>query len=206
MQRDMRQLIGCFQNDVSIHPLDMDEEKKLIQSGIDNPRRVKGLVGVTLSFSSHRLDGIGFRNESKGVEFYSRELGSPLTIGKKDIVRIAAHEGMSDGCHVFNDMLDYITFSTSASRLLFSFNRDYDCLILNHAKNFNHLVSMTDIYGTVVSFMPNNDYGRTLSKTLGSRCKSRFYDISLYYKGYVTFRDMVRMVSHGTTYNNFILQ
>lgn len=197
MTKDLHTLLTRHKYSVQMHMLEEPMKKWLMQCGIYHPNGVKALRGVTVSIKSGNVkyEGLGFTNVNNGVEFYIAGMDKPLTYGRRGVTRILYAHNQGYGCYVFNDIIDYIVFVTAVPFMPFSFEEDYDFLILNNPGNYIYLAPLLDFYTYVGTFMPNNTYGCTLTQTLRSRCKERLIDYSFFYRGYEHFRDLAYKVT-----------
>ncbi|MDD6552105.1 MAG: hypothetical protein PUF37_00760 [Prevotellaceae bacterium] len=134
--------------------------------------------------------GIGIVNHRGGYEFYQRGAARPVTLYKDDILFFPFREGSrSSCCCVFADFLDYLAYKACLDAGE-KFTEDCDCIIVNAPRNFRKAMVWSDVYSDIHLFFPNNQYGRTMTKTMVARNPRHARDYSLRYRGYGSFREL----------------
>lgn len=173
-----------------------EEAAFLSRYGVDHPDRIGLLSGISFTIGGKSFHGIGFDNVNGGMEFYGSALSSiPVTISNygESFVPYALRKP-TDACYVFCDFLDYLAFLGFGSGDTLGLRQDVDCVIMNSPLNYLRMSVRTDEYESIYMFMPNNNYGRTVTKTMLMRNREHVVDMSSFYKSYKYFRDMALSV------------
>lgn len=188
-------LLSNFAGNVSRRQLNSKEIERVSSFGIRHPGGIAELCGVTIALADHEYGGLGFRNITGGIEYYCPALSkSPITLESYGISFIPYGNEPLHTCYVFPDFLDYLAYLGYDDGIVFKLARNVDVIVANAPANFLPMIVKTDEYDTICLFMSNDDYGKTVVKTMCRRNPGHVIDMSPFYKGYLHFRDLMRSV------------
>lgn len=128
---------------------------------------------VRYKMNNKRYFGIGFFNDSKGIEI--RNLYSKICLGKKDITLIQNENNSNKEIVIFEGFFDYLTF-----RNLEKENSNSDYLILNSTAMFFKVEEMLNEYDKIYLFLDNDANGKLVTSKIQNQYKN-VEDCSLIY-------------------------
>lgn len=179
-----------FSGDVHVSTLSQRDLRRLRKEGLCYKSVPACLYRVFVNHLGEMRTGIGIINHRGGYEFYQRGSARPVTLFKDDILFFPLKDGRrSTCCCVFADFLDYLAY-TACLEAGEKFTSDCDCIIVNTPKNFRKAIVWSDVYSDIHLLFPNNQYGRTMAKTMLTRNPRHAKDYSIRYRGYHSFREL----------------
>lgn len=136
---------------------------------------------VRYKMNNKRYFGIGFFNDSKGIEI--RNLYSKICLGKKDITLIQNENNSNKEIVIFEGFFDYLTF-----RNLEKENSNSDYLILNSTAMFFKVEEMLNEYDKIYLFLDNDANGKLVTSKIQNQYKN-VEDCSFIYNGFKDFNE-----------------
>ena len=140
------------------------------------------LKEVRYKMNDKRYFGIGFFNDSKGLEI--RNLYSKICLGKKDITLIQNENNPNKEIAIFEGFFDYLTYKNLEK----SDSPASDFLVLNSTAMFFKAEEMLKKYDKIYLFLDNDSNGM-FTKTKIQNQYNNVEDCSFIYNGFKDFNE-----------------
>lgn len=171
MKREKKDLHLEYVDYICFGSLSKDDRDLLAEKGFTPSSLPFSIYSIDLSNLGRLRHGIGMRNESGGVEFFSYGLTShPVTIHDRGITIVKCNNRLkSHECCAFANFLDYMSYVSLHGRKRSTLPKNQDCIILNHPNNCMYFIMECEFYDKINLFLPNSIAGRTLAQTIVGR-------------------------------------
>ena len=150
------------------------------------PEPLYGIIKtMVIKYYNVYIQGITIPNDNGGMEFYApSHFDKPITLFHDYTTTITYHrKKRSDSCCLFANMIDYFAYKTMQHKKQHSDVLPFrcDCVIMNKPINFLNATIEVEGYNHVYSFLPLDDVGISMYKTLQERNPSIIEDMSPLY-------------------------
>lgn len=138
--------------------------------------------------------GYGIKNDSGGIEFINANgMKEPITLHSHGYILVTGKNNHDKKeCCLFFSFPDYLAFLYLKENHLLRLPEECDYYIMSSEKNYIPVVIETDEYDKIYMFFPNNDFGRTIGKTIYERNRKHVKDMNIIYKGNDSLHDFVK--------------
>lgn len=138
--------------------------------------------------------GYGIKNGNGGIEFINmKDVKEPITLQNHGYIVISDMKKKEPKeCCIFFSFTDYLAFLSLREHHLLRLPEGCDYYIMSSEKNYIPVVIETDEYEKIYMFFPNNDFGKTIGKTIYERNKKHVIDMNIIYKGNESLHDFVK--------------
>lgn len=173
-----------------------EDEEQLKSVGI-SPNTLPDCVYSIDCICGNKLrHGIGVRNVKGGVEFINFDnMQDATTIKNCGISIIPASSDKSEDCCVFFSLRDYLVYNTLSLSCDTRLPTDCDALLLSSSCNIIDLIVESEDYERVYTFLPNDDLGTIISKTMKQRNPMNVINYEFIYEPYKTLTEYAKIVS-----------
>ena len=135
---------------------------------------------VHYSVNGKQYFAVGFRNDTGGYELRNKYFKGCTS---KDVTSIKS-ENQINTCQLFEGFMDYLSFLTIRK---WQYSKA-DVIVLNSLNNLSKVKNLLTAYGSVATFLDNDDAGKRTVQELQSVCKN-FSDQSEFYTKHKDLND-----------------
>lgn len=182
-------------NSTSKKELSAEDQEILSNMHIDHATSSLKLFSFEVLTSSYKGHGFGIEAANSGIEFVDTRTWRTVRIGSPSLteIRQSKDEGYKTCCMFFS-FIDYLCFLSlrSMNPITFALPESPSFLIMSSVASYYRAVAISDLYDRIYLFLPRNEFGGVMSKTIQMRNPSHVVNYDVFYAGYVTLFDFYR--------------